>query len=502
MNTQHRQTLTINIPLHHSLIQEQDKNVKITRKISKTNSSLTTTIPSIPNVINNIPLSQQIITTSHLPTTTITTTPLPLQQQPLQLQTSNASTIHQTPDLLSTQPKATSGTSSTAPTGRGPPPLSAPSAADMIHLVIGNTTSAKKLRLKSLRFNYLDSLNNSVIDTVTKMWAASTVDSRNRLWMRLTEFATAQKVDMATSLDWLIPLFCEHTCRESKTLPSSRLTYAKHLVAIASRLSIPAPITRMYMSGLQASGAARPTHQAPAMDMMTVEILALAALQVPGEGERLYTLIYIMWKTASRFDEVSRLTQARITIIDYTTLLIDWSDQTKSSRQDPNRHDTWIKLVELTGIPQEVLRTIRKTLPKESQLLNHTVTWFDKWMVKALKSDKFSAHSIKAGSVSVLAELAASGHIPLQLVSLLAKHKMHEPLPIAKTTLIYIRDPLIKATLNESEKATALIPWLVTPKAAEQALSQATPAMALSQQEEKLIILPHRPEDNDPSDLM
>lgn len=370
------------------------------------------------------------------------------------------------------RPDANAAPSSTASSVHGPDQVSssvaaAPTAQQIIHKLLSGESLTTVSRRGFLTFNYAKNLETSVMKTISKIWAESTLNNRNRLWTRLNEFAATHKLDLSTNLDWVIPMYCEHTARESSTIASTRLTYAKSFAAIATRLSTQVPITRMYMSGLRSFGADRPTAQAPAMWPQHVFEFALRALTVPVVGARLYTTIFIMWKTASRFDEVARLTSKQLTFMDNnSTIIIDWSNRTKSSRLDPNRHDTFIKLAHLPQLPAPVITALQTELPRLAQLMSHTDSWFNKWLHKAQATSTFgtarpySGHSFKAGSVQMLSELAVAGHISMPTISLLAKHKVDNVNGISTTTLRYIRDPNIKASLNESYTATSLMPWV------------------------------------------
>lgn len=374
--------------------------------------------------------------------------------------------------------------------GVDPASSTAPTAQQIISDLLSGSDSTKNSPRGFFSFNYTKRLENSALSVIEKIWADSTIENRTRMWKRLHEFATAHGLDVATQLDWVIPLYCEHTFRESRTLPSTRLTYAKHLSAIATRLSQVVPITRMYMSGLRSLGANRPQNQAPAMWPQHVFLFARAALRVPNVGERLYTAIFFMWKTASRFDDVSRLTSSQIHKVDNSTLVIDWSNRTKSMRLNPNRSDTFVLLVNEPSLPEPVLRVIQNELPRLGQLLQHTVTWFDKWMKRVqeataeIASKHYTAHSFKAGSVSMLAELATSGHIAPSTVSLMAKHQLNDPTSIAMTTLVYIRDPLVKAKLNESGKATSLLMWAISEAQEVEAQQAPAPELQVEQEEQ------------------
>ena len=473
-----------NLTIHHQQIQQDiNRNVEIQNShlhhLHQQESSTTTRIIN-KNIFHQLKFHHHHQTTTttinnHLPQIQDRSSSLVQLRPPRQLRHKlrSASAI---PFSRAASPSvhrqdANAAPSSTAPSALGPDRHSStadvPTAQQIIHKLLSGESLTSTSRRGFLTFNYAKNLETSVMAMISKIWADSTLNNRNRLWTRLNEFAATHNFDLSTNLDWIIPMYCEHTARESSTIPATRLTYAKSFAAIATRLSTQVPITRMYMSGLRANGADRPTAQAPAMWPDHVFEFALRALTVPVVGTRLYATIFIMWKTASRFDEVARLTSKQLTFLDNnSTIVIDWSNRTKSSRLDPNRHDTFIKLAHLPQLPAPVITALQTELPRPSQLMVHTDSWFNKWLHKAQatatfgSAKQYTGHSIKAGAVQVLSEMAISGHISMPTISLLAKHKVDNVNGIASTTLRYIRDPTTKASLNESYTATSLMPWI------------------------------------------
>lgn len=311
--------------------------------------------------------------------------------------------------------------------------------------------------------NYNHHLQEAVYKVIEKMWAEdTTLKDRRYLWARFVEFCRKRKVNMEVEMDAAIVAFCENCKKYNKqVMKSSRLQYSKSLAAIARRLNFNVPITRMYQSGLRATGALQPEKQAKAITFPHLNLLLQQALHHPKERIRaqLYTCLYLMWKTCSRFDEVHRLSSNQIQIKSNKELIIDWNSKTKSTRADPHRPDSVISLVEEDGIPQLVLNTLRD-LHLHTMLFIHTTNWFDLW-VKSLPTplDQYSAHSIKAGAVTLLGHAATFNHIQSHTISLMAKHKVSHPDLLPATTLRYIRDNEVKARLNESAKATSLLPW-------------------------------------------
>jgi integrase len=312
--------------------------------------------------------------------------------------------------------------------GMGRP--SVPTAQAIVERML-QKEETNKLQKRFLSFNYDHHLEEAVFSVVTKMWKEdSTLQSRKNLWKRFLEFVEVRKYNINTQMDFAITTFCENLRKNNKhILNSTLLTYSKNLTAIARRLSMEVPISRMYQVGLRSMGADRPQNQAQAISFQHLKEVAEHSLRHPLERVRkqLYTVIYLMWKTCSRFDEVHLLQKSQITITSNTELIIDWSNRTKSSRLNSNRPDTWISVQEANGFPQ-IITEVLNNLHRHSMLFMYSTTWFDKWL-KTLPPplSRYSAHSFKAGAAAMLAQMVQFGHIKPHTVSLMAKHKTDHP---------------------------------------------------------------------------
>jgi hypothetical protein len=241
------------------------------------------------------------------------------------------------------------------------------------------------------------------------------------------------------------------------TTPSTRHTYAAHLGSVAARLGIPTPILRMYTAGLRNSGALIPQRQATPIDELQLGRLARAAF-LERNGEALHTALFLAWKTASRWDDVSRLTSRQLVRISDERIVIDWSSNTKTTRADPFRHDSIVVISDEAPIPELILRTLRQLQP-DTCLCPRTTDWLDRWIKQVLGATTgITAHSIKAGAIEALATFVAAGLLEPRLLSIMAKHKV-ENREIATTTLRYIRNRELKGDLIGTSKATILLHW-------------------------------------------
>jgi hypothetical protein len=255
-------------------------------------------------------------------------------------------------------------------------------------------------------------------------------------------------------MDYCAMLFVEST--RATTEPSTRLKYSKDLAAIATRLGLGSPISRMYQSGLRSQGALIPQKQAPPISIDQVRTLLPRAAQ-ERMGDRLQALLFIMWKSASRFDEAHNLQGDQLLELTETRIIIWWRDRTKTTRQNPFRPDSFVVIEHPTGIPPSILQTLR-ALGKDESLWPHTVEHFDKWLQKALPNSGITAHSFKAGAISVLFEAVVREELDLAMIPLIAKHRPTIP-EISGTTIRYPRDPIAVALALKTQKATILLPW-------------------------------------------
>jgi hypothetical protein len=341
-------------------------------------------------------------------------------------------------------------------------------APSIFRQLLQDTTSAHRLPDRGPQAPATLLTEDSALRVIANMWAQSTWSQRNSNFLRFQEYARSINLDPLTQLDYAAVLWCESL--RTTALPASRLTYSKQLTSLARQIGVPTPISRMYQAGLRSSGALIPQHQAPPIHFPQLQELQRAALaQIRAETllrldatqsslhERLYTLLFIMWKSASRFDESSRVTKQHIVQMTETEIVIHWSDQTKTSRSDPFRPDLYVIIAHQPRVPPVVAATLRNLRDGEI-LFPKTSSWFDQWLHRTLPDSNITAHSIKAGALTLLAHAVEHNLIDIKMIPLLAKHKTNSPV-LPSTTIRYLRDPLAIARVVGLEEATILLPW-------------------------------------------
>jgi integrase len=306
-----------------------------------------------------------------------------------------------------------------------------------------------------LHFNRLRCTQMAAMNIIRNMWQTSTWKTRRNTWDRMQEFADANNLDPLQHLDWAATLFAEST--RATTVPATRLKYVSDLRSIAKRFGIETPICSMYASGLRNSGALIPQNQARPATLDEMHKLARAAMDVR-HGHRLYAALFLAWKTASRWSEISRLRKDMFLEVSQQRIIISWRDQTKTTRADPFRPDSWAIVIHDPAIPLRVVQAIQELDDQDQWLWSRTTEWFDRWAAKIVPG--LTAHSIKSGAVGVLAEAVVAQKLSQKLLSRIAKHKMTGDSETAATTTIkYIRDPIVAAQMMQTDQATRLLPW-------------------------------------------
>ena len=290
--------------------------------------------------------------------------------------------------------------------------------------------------------------------TVSLMWASSTWSGRRFSFQRYQEFARRHNYDPIMQIDFAGSLWV--ASQRNETPPSTRLKYATDLASIASRLGFQASILRMAQAGLRSSGALLPTHQASPLTPPDLRLLR-SRLDTERLRDQLEALMFIMWKSASRYDEAAHVTADRILRITPTQIYLYWADQTKTTRADPHREDMFVIIEHQPEIPESIRNTLANLLPGE-QLFPRTVSWFDLWLRTALPERHVTAHSFKAGALSILAQCVSDKRLDPKFMSMLARHKLAQP-TLQPTTIRYLRD---KAQVCETvglNVATSMLPW-------------------------------------------
>jgi hypothetical protein len=299
-------------------------------------------------------------------------------------------------------------------------------------------------------------------DIMTALYANSTWDKIRNLTIRLSAFRLQHSLNNTEDLDWSIVMFI---ISEPDLAQSTRHSYLKSLSAFYRRMKCDLPLCSILASALTATGALIPLHQARPANMSQLNNLVAQAYS--RHGHRIMTLYFLMSKTASRFDEVSRLEATQIVSYqqivpsadnNYSTheLILDWRDRTKSTRRDPYRASTWTVIHHQQ--PLDIIVATLRQLPPGQTLVNWTSA--DSLAFIRSVEPELENHSVKRGVIDFLADTISFSD--RDILQVLAKHK--HPSQMSSTTIRYGAGPAM-ARQQQTQRLTARIPVALPPLA-------------------------------------
>jgi hypothetical protein len=240
--------------------------------------------------------------------------------------------------------------------------------------------------------------------------------------------------------------------------PSGKLQYGKDLSAVLSRMGHSLPITRMYMSGLRSSGALVPTEQAfPISEDQVRRGLQLAEEQ---GNHKMRAALFVAFKTASRWSDVSRLQRKAFRIISPTQIGVRWGAATKTTTTDAFAIRAMTIIEHPPGM-QWLIDFLQPLRPDEffvAMSTDRATAWLKENLPADSADRQVTASSIKRGAVTTLVCKAAQYKLSPELISRLAKHKMDLE-EISATTIRYVSEEVWDqlALLLRTQEATRLL---------------------------------------------
>lgn len=336
-----------------------------------------------------------------------------------------------------------------------------------------------RLNLPRRQRNRIANIETSALQTVAKMWADSGWTSKNNIWKRFHSFCSNNGLNPMEGMDYNAMLFVESTAET--TCPATRARYVSDLSAIAKQMGTELKVASMYRRGLSKMGANIPENQARPISLEELRRLCLKfhdgdtklAMSDMLLEDALLTLVFLMWKTCSRFDEVANLMGDQVVSADSRRIIINWRDNTKTTKSDPFRMDSQIIVRDATEIPERVVECLNhlarcaRTRNADGQitatrLFSRNSDWFRKWLTKVLPAGpgekQLTAHSFKRAGLTRVAEAVADGLLPAHVLGTMAKHKSSHP-TFEGVTLRYLDNVELKARLVGTERATIVLPW-------------------------------------------
>lgn len=267
--------------------------------------------------------------------------------------------------------------------------------------------------------------------------APSTLRNYRQLALRCERFAERQGLDPWAEGTWIAFI---HGLSVAASGRLSYLKVASAIIALRHR-----PLLSLAVREACASGGLIATRQAPPLSRHHLEHPLLLPHRLP---------LLIAWKSASRWDEVTRLHRSCLDVVEQEApeVIIDWGQATKASRLDPHRASRWTAL-RGNDVPEIV--TLLSPLAPNSSLTTLSTAALTALLRRAWPELNLSAHSIKAGAIDTLARAVETRQLPLALLHRTAKHKTAtDP---TSTTLRYVRDHRTLARLLGTGEATALL---------------------------------------------
>lgn len=267
--------------------------------------------------------------------------------------------------------------------------------------------------------------------------AQSTLRQREGVWLRFQQYCRSKHVFPTESA-------LVNFVSSLKIQPSSALTYVS---ALKNTLN-PKDLLTRYTQGLRRLKARQEIKHAP--PLLHSQWLSLMLRLHP--QERMF--LYIAWRTASRLDDVERMTSRTILQLLPTQMVLWWGAETKSSQEEPEQAHFYTVLTPPQYLEGERWWTEATTFFASFRQWAPTTRTAVHNAMKSLDA-QLTDHSVKVGAIDRLLSLAVEKQIPLEIISLVAKHKGAGPL--ATTTSLYARNKVALAVALGTHKATE---WL------------------------------------------
>lgn len=248
-------------------------------------------------------------------------------------------------------------------------------------------------------------LRTQVAAHIQHMWAGSTWSGYGNLWARYLTFCVLEELELDN--DTTAALFVVST----ETSVQGQHQYAKTMHALFRRFGWDAKILSLMAAGLRHEGALIPMKQAPPIDLPSV-------LELRRRENSPWFGVMIAWSTASRWDDVVPLKKESFLESTPTRSIIDWSDQTKSSRADPFRASSYTVIA--GSLAAEIHREWCQ-LATGQNITTMTTKKLDQWMEK--QGLIWRGHSFKRGAATHLVCMAAQEKFDMKYLPILLKHK-------------------------------------------------------------------------------
>lgn len=265
--------------------------------------------------------------------------------------------------------------------------------------------------------------------------AATTYKKYMGIAVRLDQFAMDHKMlpwEHHTMSSWVI---------STKVKPQGQMSYNKVCSALLKlRARLLTDSLSLHRKNLDGQGALIPITQANPIPLSALDHPAL-------QPHRLAVLL--AWSSASRWDEIHKLTKENFILISPEEIIIDWFVGTKSSRTDPFRAS---RFTVLTGQFTREICTLLQPLSQKAPVTLLTTTHIAHLLKRV---GDYSGHSFKAGAVDVVTRSLPPGLNSELMLSRIAKHA--HPLDLPQTTCRYPRDQIALARFLGTQTLTKFL---------------------------------------------
>lgn len=177
------------------------------------------------------------------------------------------------------------------------------------------------------------------------------------------------------------------------------------------------------------------------------------------ELRRLPLILYVVWKTASRWGDLQQLTKKSFLTQGTAAaeIVVEWGTGTKTTRFQPYNPSGWTMIVEEKHpmMMQQLKAELRK-MKKGERFCPITTERIRRWLRADPATARLTAHSFKRGALQVLVDKAVAGELDPRLIPLVAKHKdnLHG---FPSSTLRYVGRKVSLAKMLGSGRATRLL---------------------------------------------
>lgn len=339
---------------------------------------------------------------------------------------------------------------------------------------------------------------------IMSMWSDKTNERRLYLQQQLNNYIEnhpQHNFPMSTiaclMLHQMSQQFQKKNTNKKKVVANTLHTYAKELRTMLRRMGHETLVLDQIIKVYSIEANNDPLNQATPATRSQVEFLIRKAMEF--KDVKLAVLIYVMWKTASRYDDVVNVTKDCVLTATTNQIVLKWG-KLKTSKQNPHRIHNWIviqednypELLQLTtnvlqnpqNFPDSQIITPRRPrrnnnsnnnllmmLQQENQsmeinnnnnssnnpLSSITYNALIKFLHLFPETKELTAHSFKRGALGHLIRMAVQGHLDdPRLITVMAKHKddLHD---FPTTTVRYAPDPISFAKMIGTQKATKLL---------------------------------------------